>query len=76
KAKAEISEYKSFTEGLEKDGLINKKEGYSLKHKNKELFINGKKVSEEIYYKYRNFLEKHPNFSFEKTENDFQMNLD
>jgi hypothetical protein len=43
KAKVEMKEYKSFVDGLEKDGLINKKEGYTIQHKNGELIINGKK---------------------------------
>jgi ABC-type phosphate transport system auxiliary subunit len=33
KAKVEMKEYKSFVDGLEKDGLINKKEGYTIQHK-------------------------------------------
>ncbi len=73
KAKAEIKEYKAFVEGLDNDGLINKKEGYTLKHKDGELFINGKKASEQTYTKYRNFLEKHKKFNIEKTDDDFDM---
>ncbi len=76
KAKAEIKEYKTFVDGLEKDGLINKKEGYTLKHKDGELIINGKKASEQTYNKYRSFLEKHKKFNIEKNGDDFEMNLD
>ena len=76
KAKAEIKEYKEFVNGLESDGLINKKEGYTLKHKDGELFINGKKVSEQTYNKYRKFLEKHKKFSIEKNDDDFDMDMD
>ncbi len=76
KAKAEIKEYKSFVDGLENDGLINKKEGYSLKHKDGELFINGKKASAQTYTKYRSFLEKHKKFNIEKTDNDFDLDID
>lgn len=76
KAKVQIKEFKSFTDDLEKDGLINKKEGYTLKHKDGELFINGKKVSEQVYNKYRNFLEKNKKFSIDKTDDDFDMDLD
>lgn len=76
KAKAEIKEYKEFVNQLESDGLINKKEGYTLKHKGGELFINGKKVSEQTYNKYRKFLEKHKKFSIEKNDDDFDMDLD
>ncbi len=37
KAKAEMNEYKEFVDGLEKDGLINNKEDYTIKHKDGEL---------------------------------------
>ena len=76
KAKAEIKEYKDFVNGLESDGLINKKEGYTLKHKDGELFINGKKASEQTYNKYRNFLDKHKKFSIEKDDDDFDIDMD
>jgi hypothetical protein len=76
KAKAEMKEYKGFVDGLEKDGLIKKSEGYSLKHKDGELFINGKKASNETYLKYRSFLEKHPKFSIEKNDDDFNIDVD
>ena len=74
KAKTEIKEFKGFVDGLEKDGLISKKEGYTLKHKEGELFINGKKASEQTYSKYRDFLEKHKKFSIEKSDDDFNIN--
>ena len=76
KAKTEIKEYKSFVDGLENDGLINKKEGYSLKHRDGELLINGKKASAQTYTKYRSFLEKHKKFNMEKTDNDFDLDID
>lgn len=76
KAKAEIKEYKEFVDGLEKDGLLNKKEDYSIKHKKGELTVNGKKVSAAIYNKYRTFLEKHKEFTIEKSNDDFNINLD
>ena len=76
KARAEIREYRDFVNGLESDGLINKKQTYTLKHKNGELEVNGKKVSSEIYNKYRGFLEKHPKFSIEKDEDDFDIDMD
>jgi hypothetical protein len=76
KAKMEIKEYKEFVNGLENDGLINKKEGYSLKHKDGELFINGKKASEQTYNKYRSFLEKHKKFNIKKDDDDFDINMD
>jgi hypothetical protein len=76
KAKAELKEYKGFVDGLEKDGLINKKEDYTIKHKDGELMINGKKASEQIYNKYRSFLEKHKSFNIEKDKDDFDFDMD
>ena len=76
KAKTEIKEYKGFVDGLEDDGLLNKKEGYSLKHKDGELFINGQKASEKTYNKYRSFLEKHKKFNIEKDNDNFNIKMD
>ena len=76
KAKAEMQEYKDFLNGLEKDGLINQKEDYKIEHRNKELIINGKKASQEIYDKYKSFLEKHKNFTIKKNDDDFDINTD
>jgi hypothetical protein len=73
KAKAEMKEYKGFVDGLNDDGLINKKEAYTLKHKDGELFINGKKATEQTYNKYRTFLEKHKKFDIEKSDDDFDI---
>jgi len=76
KAKTEMKEYKEFVDGLEKDGLINKKEPYSIKHKNGELTVNDKKVSKEVYSKYRGFLGKHKIFTIEKSDDDFNIDID
>ena len=76
KAKKEMQDYKAFEEGLEKDGLINKKEGYTIEHKDGQLIINGKIQSQEVYDKYRSFLDNHKKFKLEKDENDFGLNLD
>ena len=76
KAKAEITVFKSFEEGLEKDGLINRKANYTIEHKEGELYINGKLQSEAVYNKYRSFLEKHKSFKLNKTDDDFKMEND
>jgi hypothetical protein len=76
KAKVEMREYKEFVDGLEKDGLINKKEDYTIQHKNGELIVNGKKVSEQVYNKYKVFLEKRKEFTIEKENDDFNIDLD
>ncbi len=70
KAKAEVKEYKTFVDGLDSDGLISKKEGYTLQHKNGELQINGKKASDGTYNRYRAFLDKHPKFTISVKEDE------
>lgn len=76
KAKTEMKEYKSFIDGLEKDGLINKKEGYTIKHKNGKLTINDKEADSKTYDKYRSFLEKHKQFTIDKDLDDFNIDVD
>jgi hypothetical protein len=73
KAKIEMKEYKNFVDGLEKDGLISKKETYTIQNKNGELIINDKKQPADVYNKYRNFLEKHKNFTIKKSDDDFNI---
>jgi len=76
KAKVELREYKAFEDGLEKDGLINKKENYKIEHKDGQLIINGKAQPQSVYNKYRSFLEKHKNLTIEKNEDDFKVKND
>ena len=76
KAKIEMKEYKEFVDGLERDGLINKKEEYTIKHDNGELFINGKKASDTTYKKYKAFLDKRKKFTIEKSDDDFNIDID
>jgi hypothetical protein len=73
-AKEEMKEYKGFVDGLDKDGLINKNQPYSIEHKNGVLTINGKKQPPSVYTKYRNFLQKHKKFNIKKTDDDFNIN--
>ena len=76
KAKAELKEYKTFTEGLEKDGLIDRKGSYTIEHKNNQLIINGKVQPAGVYNKYKAFLEKHGNITIEKTADNFNIDKD
>lgn len=75
-AKVEIKEYKDFVDGLDKDGKLNKKGSYTIKHKDGELFINGKKADDATYSKYRSFLEKYKSFKIEKSDDDFNIRRD
>jgi len=74
--KAELKEYKEFINSLDKDGLINKKEGYTLKLKDGTLYIDGKKASDETHKKYHQFLEKHKKFNISKENDDFDIDFD
>jgi hypothetical protein len=76
KAKVELKEYKSFVEGLASDGLINKKEPYTIEHKGGKLTINGKETDAQTYNKYRSFLEKHKDFKIDKDLDDFNIDVD
>ena len=76
KAKSEMKEYNEFVDGLEKDALLNRKDGYTIKHKDGELIVNDKKVSAEVYKKYQSFLEKHKKFTIEKSDDDFNIDID
>lgn len=71
KAKAELSEYKTFINGLEQDGLIHKNEGYTIKHSNGQLIINGKQQPAAVYNKYRTFLEKNKTFTLKQKRGRF-----
>jgi hypothetical protein len=76
KARAEMKEFNEFVEGLEKDGLLKRNDGYTIKHKDGELFVNDKKVAAEVYNKYRSFLEKHKKFNIKKADDDFNTDID
>lgn len=76
KAKAEMTEYKGFVDGLDKDGLINKNEKYSIEHEDGTLKINGKDAGADVYKKYSNFLNKHKNFTIKKDGDDFNIDID
>lgn len=75
-AKKELSEYRNFISSLENDGLINKKDGYTIEHRKGELIINGQKQSSEVYNKNKDFLDKHKSFKIRQTDNDFIIDKD
>jgi hypothetical protein len=55
KAKKELTLLKEFTSELEKDGLVDKKKGYTIEIKSGEMYINGVKQSKEVNDKYRRY---------------------
>jgi len=55
-AKVEIKRWKDFVNDLDKDGLINKKDGYKLEWKDDgSLYINGKKQPKDVSDKYHKY---------------------
>lgn len=76
KAKKEIEAYRSFTDALEKEGLINKKENYKIEHKEGKLIINGNVQPADVYARYRSFLEKHPRITIKKDDNGLNISKD
>lgn len=76
KAKKEMLEYKSFIDGLDKDGLIDKDKNYTVEYKNGELTINGKKQSAEVVKKYNSFLKDKKDFTIKKDDDGFDIDND
>ncbi len=75
KAQETLKEYKSFVEGLEKEGLLNQKEGYSIEHKDGKLIINGKEASPKTYEKHEPFLKKHKNLNIRQSTDNAGMTI-
>ena len=76
KAKKELLEYKSFIDGLDKDGLIDKDKNYTIQYKNGELTIDGQKQPDDVVKKYSGFLKGRKDFTIKKDEGNFNINND
>ncbi len=76
KARADLALYKELVDGLHNDGLINKEGNYTIEHKNGELKVDGKKVSDAVYNKYRQLLNKKKQFRLEKSEDGLNIDRD
>jgi chromosome segregation ATPase len=76
KAKAEIREYKNFVDGLEKDGLLDTRDEYTIEHKSGKLIVNGKEASSAIYNKYKSFLDKHKKLNIKKSDSTISLTGD
>lgn len=55
-AKGELKLLKEMFMEMKKDGLVDSKGEYKIEYKNKELYINGKKQSQQITDKYRRYI--------------------
>jgi membrane-associated HD superfamily phosphohydrolase len=76
KAKVQLRDFKGFIDGLEKDGLISKKGTFTIEHEDGVLTINGRKQSDEVYNRYRSFLQKYQKFSMKQDDDDFDLDID
>ncbi len=66
-AKEELRQIKAMFAEMEKDGLIDRKAGFSVEYKDKDLYINGKKQPENVTDKYRKyFKDEHFKMNIEK----------
>jgi hypothetical protein len=76
KAKKDLLAYKGLIDGLDKEGLINKKENYKIEYKAGVLTINGKKQSADVVKKYQNFLKDRKDFTIKKDAEGFDIDND
>jgi chromosome segregation ATPase len=58
KAKEELKGYQEMIYSMEKDGLLDTKENYTIEYKNGNLFINDKKQPADITNRYKQYFKK------------------
>jgi hypothetical protein len=73
KARKEITMYKNLVSALEKDGLIQKEESYTIEYNNGELTVNGKKLTAEQTLKYKAYLSDKKQFTLEKNKDGLKI---
>lgn len=74
KARKEVTAYRNLVNALDRDGLLNKASNYKVEYKNKELTVNGKKLSAEQTKKYSEYLQDRDDFKLEKNEDGLDIN--
>jgi hypothetical protein len=72
KAKEEVKGYQEMIYAMEKDGLLNTKEDYSIEFRKAELSINGQKQPTEIFNKYKKYFKKE-RLTIRKENGDMQI---
>ncbi len=75
KAKEELKGYQEMIYTMEKDGLLNTKEDYTIEYRQGELSINGKKQSTEITSKYKKYFKKDM-MTIKKHDGDLKIDRD
>jgi hypothetical protein len=61
---------------LHADKLIHKDDNYKIEHQNGVFKINGKEQPADVYNKYKSFLQKHKEFTINKSDDDFDIDID
>lgn len=75
KAKDELQGYKTMISEMETAGLLNTSADYSIEYKGNELFINGRKQTNEVTDKYKRYFKKE-NTSIRKVKGNFSIDND
>ena len=57
-ARLELQQTKALFRELDKDGLVNSKEGFTIEYKDSDLYINDIKQSQQVTGKYRKYINK------------------
>ena len=73
KATAEMKGYQEMIYEMEKDGLLNTKEDYSIEYRSGELFINDKKQPQSVTDKYNKYFKK-KNIAIKKQDGKMKIN--
>ena len=74
-AREELKGYQQMVEQMDKEGLIDTDNNYSIELRNGKLFLNGKEQSQEVLNRYKKFFKK-DNISIRKTDNGMQVEHD
>jgi hypothetical protein len=72
KAKEEMKGYQEMIYQIEKDGLLNTKEDYSIEYRSGDLFINDKKQPQAVTDKYKKYFKK--NIAIKKQDGKMEIN--
>ena len=73
KAKVEMKGYQDMIYEMEKDGLLNTKEDYSIEYKSGDLLINDKKQPQSVTDKYNKYFKK-KNIAIKKQDGKMKIN--
>jgi chromosome segregation ATPase len=75
KATEEFKGYQEMIYSMEKEGLLSTKSDYTIKYKDGELTVNGKKQSDEVVSKYKKYF-KHDKVTIRKEDGDMDIDTD